>query len=177
MNGKSDRQSMKATSNREPRSIYIYTEKFSEGEWHPFRVLKTLIIPGEDEYLLVESRGGNRLLIPNKHYHNYNIAASTTIQCRIDRINCSGRVFLEPEHPFYKPGNSYSFTIIERTEAKDRKGRSITGYVLKGDWDHTVHANLKTNEAIPVGLFFNGYLIRIRKSVLIMNQIRIINNC
>lgn len=177
MNGQSDLFRMKDSESRTLKSIYIYTEKFSEAEWHPFRVIKTLVIPGEDEYLLVESRSCNRLLIPARHYQNYGIEANTWIQCRVDRINCSGRIFLEPEHPFYKTGNTYTFRIIERFDTIDRKGRSATRYLVKGDWSHEVNASLKYDEPLPEGILFSGNLIQIRKSVLIMNHIRVVDNC
>jgi hypothetical protein len=65
---------------REARTIHVFTEKFTEGDWHFFYVQKLLQIPGEDNYYLLESKAGNRLLMAAAHYQNYGIRKGGTVQ-------------------------------------------------------------------------------------------------
>jgi hypothetical protein len=162
---------------RDIRSIYIFTEKFSEGEWHQFRVLKMIQIPGEETYYVLESKAGNRLLMPSKFYKTYCINFDDTIQCHVDKINCSGKIYLEPEHPQYKTGRQYFFKLQGKEEFIDRKGRLQAYYDLTGHDGMKVQAML---EGFPVQSYpvqISAKLVGIRKGILILNEIEVINNC
>jgi hypothetical protein len=160
----------------EPRSIYIYTEKLTEGDVFPFLLLRQIEIPGDDEFFLMESQQGNRLLIPFKHYQNYGFEPGITVNCKVDKINCNGRVYLEPEHPFYKPGHDYCFTLLNRFEFSDRKNRLIARYNLKGEWVNPVEADIRHDNALTGGLLFNARLLRIRKGVLYLDFLLGVND-
>jgi hypothetical protein len=159
------------------RTIHIFTEKFTEGEWHYFRVQKILEIPGEELYFLLESSKGNRMLMPFMLYKNYGIEPGNKIRCRIDKINCSGKIFLEPEHPSLSNGNRYDFTILGKKQSTDRKGRTQTYYSLKLPEGMQAHAMLDDNISLPIPLHIKATLIRIRKGILILSEIEVVNNC
>lgn len=162
---------------REPRYLHIFTEKFTEGQWHVFLVVKMLQIPGDDYYYVMESKAGNRLLMPFRFYVSYGIKPGGIISCLIDKINCSGRIFLEPAHPFFNMGQQYDFTIRAKEELVDRKGRLQTYYTL------SVHGNMQykaivTDEiALPVPANIRATFIRTRKGILMLSEIEVINNC
>lgn len=160
---------MPEKTKREARSIHVFTEKFTEGEEHSFKVIKTLIIPGEAAYYLLESMQGNRLLMPMAFYNGYNIKPGDTIRCRIDKINCSGKIFLEPEHPYYKPGCIYSFVICNVESITDRKGRRYDQYTLSGNIDSRSSAIFQGNNRHKVNDKIQARLERIRKGVLILS--------
>jgi len=90
--------------------------KFTEGETYKFKVIKQVLMPGEGEFFLIRHQSGRRLMIPVETYKNYAIKPDSVIKCRVDKINCTGKVFLEPKHPFYKDGNTYSFEIVDVVE-------------------------------------------------------------
>jgi hypothetical protein len=162
---------------REARTIHVFTEKFTEGDWHSFYVLKLLQIPGEDYYYLLKSKSGNRLLMAAAPYHNYGIRAGSTVKCRVDKISCSGKIYLEPAHPQYETGKTYDFEIISQSRLTDRKGRIISRYNLTDSEKQHFQASLHTKfELLPQDRI-RGLLQRIRKGVLIMSDIRVINNC
>ncbi len=91
--------------------------KFSEGEVHQFKITGITKIPDTDEsfYILENSNGGKHLL-KAIHYEHYNLRVNQTIKCRIDKINCSGKIYLEPENPYYKEDIVYDFEVIKVTE-------------------------------------------------------------
>jgi hypothetical protein len=83
--------------------------KLSEGEFHFFQVLKRISLPEEGEFFLLRHQSGRRLMLPIKYYINYNITQGETIQCKVDKVSCTGKVYLEPIHPIYKEGELYTF--------------------------------------------------------------------
>jgi len=87
--------------------------KLEEGECYDFIVQKTLKI-GDREYFLLEGPGGEKYLLPEKYYKHYRIEVNSIINCRVDKINCRGKVYLEPANPFYNEGQEYSFKVTGR---------------------------------------------------------------
>lgn len=91
---------------RELRHKDIYSEK----EKYKFTLKKELFFENE-EYYVLESEFGKNHLIAKKYYGNYNFKIGEKINCYVDKINCAGQIFLEPEHPFYKLNERYRFKI------------------------------------------------------------------
>lgn len=85
--------------------------KLNEGEIHDFQVIKLVNIPDEGDFFMLRHHSGRRLLLPCNTYKNYDIKLSENIKCRIDKVSCTGKVYLEPEHPFYKESQEYEFEI------------------------------------------------------------------
>jgi hypothetical protein len=86
--------------------------KFTEGEEYEFSVLKKVDLPEEGEFFLLRHSTGRRLMLPVLPYKNYGIEPDQTIVCRVDKVNCTGKVYLEPKHPFYLEGLEYQFNIL-----------------------------------------------------------------
>ena len=94
-------------------NIRIPNSRLAEGSVHTFRIIRSLTLaPGEDYYVLQDPMG-YRIMMPLNHYVNYGFSDGQEIRCRVDKVNCNGRVFLEPLHPFYTEGEVYSFQVIE----------------------------------------------------------------
>jgi hypothetical protein len=88
--------------------------KFTEGEKHLFTITGFTKIQGTDEsyYILKNPFGGKHLLNAN-HYQHYQLKEGQTLICKIDKINCSGKIFLEPENPKYTEGEIYPFDLVK----------------------------------------------------------------
>ncbi|MBN3034575.1 MAG: hypothetical protein JW861_03255 [Bacteroidales bacterium] len=82
------------------------------GKEYPFRIEKSVNVAGEGEVLVLTDPFGIRHLLPAGYYRGYDLKPGTTVTCRVDKINCSGRIYLEPHHPFYSAGNIYEFRFI-----------------------------------------------------------------
>ena len=95
--------------------------KLNEGEIHTFQVIKQVQIPDEGEFYMLRHQSGRRLLLPCETYKNFNIQAGQSIDCRIDKVSCSGKVYLEPLHPIYKEGEGYNFEILCIEQQADNK--------------------------------------------------------
>ena len=101
--------------------------KLEEGKTYLFRALKTIELPGGSSNMVLAGPDGKKYLLPLEYYRAYNLKVPGEIHCRIDKINCSGKVFLEPLHPFYREGECYDFEIGFISEYSDEAGivRSI----------------------------------------------------
>lgn len=98
--------------------------KLFEGCEYEFYVEKETISPEGSSHWVLSGPDDKKYLIPARFYSYYNISRGDTITCRVDKINCKGRIFLEPRNPFYTEGRTYSFRIAEKNTVTDRKGRS-----------------------------------------------------
>jgi hypothetical protein len=87
--------------------------KYKEGEIHTFRIKNLVEMSGMEQYYVLEDEKGGKQLLNASYYETYNFKIGDLIRCRVDHINCSGRIFLEPEHPYYKEGEVYEFVVDE----------------------------------------------------------------
>jgi len=106
--------------------------KFTEGEVHPFKITGFSEIPGTDEsfFILINPFGGKHLL-KSIHYRHYNLQVNQTINCKIDKINCSGKIYLEPENPIYKEGEIYDFEFISIVDQINSVGEKEEAAIVK----------------------------------------------
>jgi len=103
--------------------------KLQEGEKYNFFVKRILEIGGNNYYLLL-GPGDVKYLLKKDYYEHYNIDIDDTITCRVDKINCRGEVFLEPEHPYYSEGREYMFEVTGRDLRVDNKGETVAVFTL-----------------------------------------------
>lgn len=94
---------------------------FLDGEWYPFKIFKLVQLQDDKYYYILQDINGLKHFLPSEFYENYGFKIGEEVLCRIDRINCTGRLFLEPKHPDYEQGESYSFEIISYSEKVNEK--------------------------------------------------------
>jgi hypothetical protein len=87
-----------------------------EGEYYPFNVVRAMTLPDGSGAWILRDTKGQKILLECKYYEHYHFKAGETICCRVDKINCSGRIFLEPPHPLYTIENAYDFEIVRIIE-------------------------------------------------------------
>lgn len=98
---------------------YSSIKRLEEGKWYPFIFVKHAMLCDKSEYMILEDPYGIRHTIDFEPYKNYGLEVSGTIMCKVDKINCTGRLFLEPQHPCYEEGKTYLFNcnaVIETEE-------------------------------------------------------------
>lgn len=134
---------MATMKERKDRSeIYIFTERFTVGEIITAMVVKLIDIPGDASYYVLETGQKNRLLLPTEPYRHFGISIGQILSCSIDKINCSGRIFIEPLHPGFVSGQTYSFKVLNSFEVYDRKGRVHRHYQLQPNSGEVYEARL-----------------------------------
>ncbi len=96
-----------------PESGYFFIERrFSEGDVDYFRYIKNVTLEDHNKYMIFEDKYGIRHFVLFEYYEKHLLTPSEMIRCYIDKINCTGRIILEPEHPVYKRGEVYDFRVL-----------------------------------------------------------------
>jgi len=83
--------------------------EFKEGQSYSFKITGTIILPDGSERFVLTDPNNVKHLLNKQYYEAYNFKNNQKITCRIDKINCTGKIYLEPEHPHYKIGETYNF--------------------------------------------------------------------
>lgn len=89
---------------------YKQGKKLEEGATYIFKYIKLVTLSDDQEYMILEDQYNIRHTVPYNYYINYKLTIGTEVECKVDKINCTGRVFLEPKHPLYREGEVYNFT-------------------------------------------------------------------
>lgn len=94
--------------------------KLEEGKSYKFRYIKNVTLDDGKDYMVLEDIYGIRHFVEKSPYNAYNFSEGSDIICKVDKINCTSRIFLEPDHPVYQTGYKYPFEIIETANLVDR---------------------------------------------------------
>jgi len=89
--------------------------EIEEGSEYFFTVEKIINLAGT-EYFVLLAEFDKKYLIPAINYIEYKIKTGDKIKCKVDKINCNGKVFLEPDCPIYSVGDNDVFTLQEKEE-------------------------------------------------------------
>ena len=97
---------------------------FKEGQRFLFTITNKLVLPGTDEVnFILTGPDQKKYLLPEQFYLNYHLNVGQSVHCTIDKINCSGKIFLEPDHPYYRIGERYDFLVLRITEQENFIGK------------------------------------------------------
>ncbi len=94
------------------KTLHIPNSRLTEGESYTFTILKVVSLTPDEAYFVMRDPLGYKMMMPEKYYVRYGFEAGQQIQCRVDKVNCNGRMFLEPQHPHYIEGRTYPFEVI-----------------------------------------------------------------
>jgi hypothetical protein len=89
------------------------------GKLFSFVIDKEAVIPDGFAVFIIKDYDNCKFTIPKNYYSQYNFKAGNKIICKLDKINCSGQIFFEPQNPYYKEGNIYKFDFIELKTIKN----------------------------------------------------------
>ncbi len=110
--------------------------KYIEGDIVLMKIVKTTTFPDEEQYYVMQDPREIRYLIKQKYYSHYNLDIGKEIKCRVDKINCTGKIFFEPEHPFYEIGETYEFKVIEKAQIANEAGLKVDVLVVNDTFEN-----------------------------------------
>ncbi len=84
----------------------------NEGDVFEVKIIREVEWSPAERYWLLQTPAGEKMMLDFEPYVHYGLAAGNTIDVKVDKINCSGKVFLEPFHPLYKAGETAVFKLI-----------------------------------------------------------------
>ncbi len=136
------------------RSVSVNNSRLTEGLVYPFQVLKKVELDPLDHYWIMQDPMGYKILIPAAFYLRYGFQPGRVVNCRVDKINCNGKMFLEPLHPYYKEGKAYSFTGVSSGQTRnllDEPEYRIEVKDVFGDsWQVVSHHQFHAAEGQPI---------------------------
>jgi hypothetical protein len=139
-----------------------------EKETYRFGVLRRITLPDDSESWVLTLTGEDRYLLSVEYYESYPIVVGETLECRIDKINCSGRIYLEPIHPVYTEGRVIDLVLRSTEACIDRAGNTLHKMVLQGD-DGAAHTHLCLFAGgFPPGTKVQAEILQIRKGKLVL---------
>ncbi len=94
------------------RPVKINNSLLIEGETYPFTILGQMEFDSGESYMVMRDLLGFKMLMPAGFYKHYHFLEGQTIMCRVDKINCNGRMFLEPQNPWYTQGQVFEFEVV-----------------------------------------------------------------
>lgn len=145
------------------KRVYQYKEKrtLQIGTNYDFFVIKTIQLPDNELYHILSDPFGERHLLPAKYYIDYNLTVGEIISCHVDKVNCQGRIFIEPKHPQYRIGELYEFKLLKIETAINKKGNLVSTCVMIDH--HNKKAYLPKNENNNIEDLFDWKKYRIEK--------------
>jgi len=142
---------------------------FEEGQACDFFINSRIQLPPDDEnYFVLISSFNTKHLLQEKSYLDYNLQLGQNIICRIDKINCSGKIFLEPEHPVYKEGNVYEFPVISCEQIITSEDQTETIIIVEDYRKHKFYVNV-TNTELQNKKMISCRVDRIKKGKLYLS--------
>lgn len=139
-----------------------------EGLYYPFKILKTVVLPDEKEYFVLQAQDEKKHLMLKTYYKDYpNISVGAMVDFKVDKINCNGKIFLEPRHPYLKEGALYKFTITEIEELFSNLADKEQSLFVTDEMNISYCASadkLFDSEKLPIDI--RAYLVKISKAKL-----------
>ncbi len=132
------------------KKVYKYKKKLplEQGKFYLFELYKKVNCPKGDKYFVLTDPFGNKHLVPVKYYTNYKLKMGSYYLCKVDKINCLGRIFIEPPHPFYKENESYLFQFSKTFEEKHKSGNVYPFHLFLGKNNYKAFLATK-NSMVP----------------------------
>ncbi len=159
------------------RTTFFFGERYTEGRYLKFTVTGHIISESGQRFFVLLSRFKNRLLIPSDTYESFGIMIGVKVKCRVDKINCSGRILLEPMHGHFVANYRYPLKVVEECYITDHKGRKHKLHRIH-DANRQLHlAFLYPDDGVKAGDFISGWYEGSRKGKLFFRVVEVINNC
>ncbi len=110
-----------------------------EGKSYKFLIKGVTELADAGLYFILEDPFGVKHLIKKKYYEAYKFDIAEYIICTVDKINCNGKIFLEPKHPHYEPGNIYEFEFTGWIDKLNHKGDKTLFALVKDKFGNLAH--------------------------------------
>ena len=104
-------------------------KKFKEGEFYRFKYLKKILV--EKEYYVFEDLNNEKHLLDVSYFSDYGFKINEFVNFEVLRIDCSGKIYFEPEHFHYKNGSVYEFDFKKIEIQKIEEISDLTGKLVK----------------------------------------------
>lgn len=141
------------------------------GEKYQCKIIRLIEVPFDGEFYIIEDPVKNKHLLKAEYFKDYHFKINEIRYFYVDKINCQGRIYFEPEHPVFKLNKKYLFKIVNHidSELPDNKSKAFT-VKHKSGYKCTVFKDKLVKKNIKIGDLIELKVIRIKKSHPILTQ-------
>ncbi len=152
-------------------------ETLEEGKEYEFYVEKLLPLPDGKYYILVDN-WNRKYLLPQQYYIDYPISVGTNIFCHVNKINCNGKIFLEPRHPIYKINDEDIFTLYELQQRIKQRTKEPYYVILAHNqkYDKAVVLNHTEIDLETLPADYKCKVVKVKKAELQLIALEIVKN-
>lgn len=139
-----------------------------------FLLKKKTTMPDGIEYFVMEDPFGNKHMMETEPYKHYKFELGQKVEIRIDKINCTGKVFFEPKHPKYSLGASLKVPFMGHGTELDKFKEEVHVLLVKDPYGNITSVRPLNNEQRKPAFnpeFLQCEVHRISKGRLILRQI------
>lgn len=141
-----------------------------EGSYSIFSVVNEITLPpDQDRFYVMASETGTRYMVRADYYRHYQLRTGMQLRCRVDKVNCSGKVYLEPDHPFCKPGDVLPCEVVSSVFITNSLGREERLLLLNDPWGNPCHVRIGHRSSQPMARVVNVRVERIKKGTLLLS--------
>ena len=140
--------------------------KFEKGSWYSFTISGLTNIPEKGDCYVLSHESGRKMLLKSSFYAKYNFLLGQNIECKIDKVNCSGQVFLEPKHPIYAEGNLYSFPLIK----VNKEEKSLFNATVKDVFDNEIDVFIPQIKRYKINDSILLKVVQVKKGAAVLQQ-------
>lgn len=145
--------------------------KLKEGFMYPFVIYGKVDLPDGNEYFVLKDPNDVKHLLLTRYYKNFNFQLGQTIECRVDKINCNGKIYLEPQHPYYELGKIYEFPFQSIEDYKDNLGKVHQFAIFTDIFQNEIKIPLDTlPEKVKPGMPVRFSISRIKKGRVYLSR-------
>ena len=112
----------------------IKLDHLIEGKSYGFEIRKMIKLSDDQNYYIMIDPFGKKHLMFDKDFINYGFNTGDIIICLVDKINCNGKIFLEPKHPFYVTGKVFEFEFIGIANIESSKKVKQTALLINDNY-------------------------------------------
>ena len=154
------------------------SRRIEEGQQYTFEVTGITELEDRGTCFVLKDPFGYKHLLTKEVYEDYHIEPGTSISCHVDKINCDGKVFIEPEHYYYKPGEIYSFDFLNFVNQVNEYGDKDLLAQVKDQFGNKTHVLLKLGSVSVLNppSLIDCRLERIKKGRLFLSDPKIIRH-
>lgn len=139
---------------------------FHEGDILKVWLKKQIQLPDEKEYYLVEDENKNRFMIPVMAEWQQIFQQYDNFICRVDKINCSGKIYLEPMHPHYQIGQSYPFLYTKLDAVTSNLGEARFVLHFTDEFKNNIEILSLSKPNFEINSEINALVTQIKKGTI-----------
>lgn len=93
------------------------------GKSYLFKIKNQVSLDAIDYFILEHKE--QKFMLEANDYRHYHFQVGQNVTCKIDKVNCAGKMFIEPKHPHFEIDKTYSFKVLRNYTSNNFLDESV----------------------------------------------------